>query len=165
MSDGVWGTLKPLDRSIHHLPSIFSGKPDPSLHRDRLKRLNLSAEEKQMKLVQRKAFQAEARDIQNLAKQFSIDAMQTFVDILHNPDSADAAKITAANAILDRAYGKAAMTTFNVNANLDAKPKELDGADLDKRIADAITRTERLTERETEEAAGEERPSNLREYN
>ncbi len=164
--DGIWGPPTPRGPRVkgrHHMKSLFSDKLDPSLHRDRLKRLNLSAEEQQMRLVQKKAFQAEARDLQNLAKQFSLKGMETCVAILDNPDSSDAAKLQAINMIWDRAYGKASMTTFNVNANIDANPKELDGADLDKRIAEAINNVEKKIAETNDE--GDERPINIREYN
>jgi hypothetical protein len=153
-------------RSVaRNLPSLFSGKPDPSLNRDRVKSLNLSKAELKMREEQRAAKSAEARDIQELARRFATDAMQALADVLTNPDSADSAKITAANSILDRAYGKAASTNLNVNANMDANPKDLDPGDLDRRIADTLMRVENLADKAHEEAKNSKRIINLRDYN
>ncbi len=167
---------QPLEKSkgAINLKSLFSDKPDPSVHKHRLKRRAMMAEqeckgmivaakEKNAMLMRKKDIAVEARDIQNLARQFAFDAMQALVDILRNPDSSDSSKITAANTLLDRGYGKAAMTTFNVNANLDAKPKELDGADLDKRIAEAITNVEKKLSEGRDESI--EKVINIKDYN
>jgi hypothetical protein len=148
-----------------HLRSLFSDRLDPSLNNDRLKRLRLSKKELKMREENRAAKAAEAKDIQSLARRFALDAMKALADVLANPNSADTAKITAANAILDRAYGKAASTNLNVNANMDANPRDLDPADLDRRIADTLTRVENLTELATKEVKGERRIINLRDYN
>jgi hypothetical protein len=162
-----------------NLKSVFSDKPDPSVHGHRLKRRANNPEkarqdyidefreknkEKAVTIVRRKTLAAEARDIQDLARQFSIRAMEELVNILDNPDAADSAKLTAINMILDRGYGKAAVTMLNLNASVDAKPSELDSTSLDKRIADAITRVEKLTGNNSEEL-NEEQPINIREYN
>lgn len=154
------------NRSVaRNLPSLFSGKPDPSLHRDRLKALRLSKAELKMREEQRVARSTEARDIQALARKFAYDAMQALADVLANPESPDSAKITAANAILDRAYGKAAATNLNVNANMDANPRDMDLKDLDRRIADTLSRVENLTDRAAEELKNGKKIINIRDYN
>ena len=149
-----------------HLPSVFSGLPDPSCHghkkeRDRLNKLK----ESQMAAERRKQIAAEARDIQELARRFAQDALQAMVDILDDPDSSGTNKLAAANSLLDRAYGKPAVTVHNTNTNIDAKLSDLDAKSLDQRIAETLNRVEKLTNGEAEAAEGEVRHSNLRKYN
>jgi hypothetical protein len=167
-SPSRWDPYNPrkIQKSVNrHIQSAFSNKPDPSLHADRIKRQNLSHEEVKMKIQRSKEIALEARDIQDLARQFSKKAMEVLVKILDNEDSSDTAKISAIGMIFDRGYGKAAMTQVNINANADSKLSELDAGSLDKRIAEAIDRVEKLTVGATEEGEGEERPINLRIYN
>jgi hypothetical protein len=45
-------------------------------------------------------------EVQELARQHTIDAVETLVSIMTNPKSAPAARVSAANALLDRGYGK-----------------------------------------------------------
>jgi hypothetical protein len=200
--------------------SLFSDKPDPSVHRHRMKRhvwgtrqmralhmkdsrdiVKMTTEEEykkahaelnkkkaiiariknnrlkeveaiqceyseaQMELRRKKEVAAEARDIQEIARGYTIDVMEALVNILKNPDSADTAKIAAGTVLLDRAYGKAPATNLNVNANMDANIKDLDSRDLDKRIAETLARVENITERASEEVKSEKRPADLRKYN
>ena len=159
-----------------NLPSIFSGLPDPAVHGHRLKRrANLAKQvrkeeiarlkEKHMSLVRKKTLGAEARDIQDLARQFAVEALQAMVDILDNPDASDSNKLAAANSLLDRAYGKSPVTNFNVNASVDAKPSDLDEKSLDRRLVDVLSKVEKLTGPAAKIETDEDRPSNLRKYN
>ena len=60
----------------------------------------------------RPAVVAEVRD---LAREHTTDAMKTLVSICKNPKAASAARVAAANAILDRGYGKAPQTVKMTN--------------------------------------------------
>jgi len=170
-------------KGIPNLKSVFSDKLDPSVHDHRLKRHLMKdrslrkdyenrrreqiriIDEVKMNMIRKKEVAMEARDLQDLARQFSRKAMETLVQILDNPDSSDNAKIAAIGMLWDRGFGKAAQTQVNINANADAKPSELDVTSLDRRIADAIHRVEKLTDRTSEEGTSEKRPSDLRKYN
>ena len=47
-------------------------------------------------------------DVQQLARQLTTDAIETLASIMRNTEAAPAARVAAANAILDRGYGKPA---------------------------------------------------------
>jgi hypothetical protein len=44
--------------------------------------------------------------VKELAREHTAEAIETLVSIMTNPKSADAARVSAANALLDRGYGK-----------------------------------------------------------
>jgi hypothetical protein len=46
-------------------------------------------------------------DVQELARQHTTTAVETFVSIMTNSKAPPAARVSAANALLDRGYGKA----------------------------------------------------------
>lgn len=46
------------------------------------------------------------RELRDMAKDHCADALQVLVDIAKSQTSSDAARVSAANAILDRGYGK-----------------------------------------------------------
>ena len=159
-----------------NLISVFSDKPDPSVHGHRLKRTKNHAEkmkraqvrvidEVQMEAFRKKNLALEARDLQDLCRQFTLKATETLIQILDNPDASDGSKLKAIEMLWDRGFGKAAQTQVNINANADAKPSELDSASLDKRIAEALNKVEKITNRISKEGTSEERPSDLRKYN
>jgi len=50
----------------------------------------------------------QSQRLSELAKTYTEDALQTLVDVARN-GRADAARVSAANALLDRAYGKPAV--------------------------------------------------------
>lgn len=56
--------------------------------------------------------------IKELAQQHTEIAIKTLVDIAGNPNANDSARVQAANAILDRAYGKPAQHVENLNMNI-----------------------------------------------
>jgi hypothetical protein len=121
--------------------------------------------EEAKKIKRREVLAREARDIQDLARGFSEEAMEIAMQIARNEHAADSARLQAIAMVHDRAYGKAAITSINTNINANAKPSEINGADLDKRITEAISRIERLARREEQEAESQERPTHLRVYN
>src|SRR6476469_9121262 len=45
-------------------------------------------------------------EVKELARAHTAEAIQTLVSIMTNPNSAPAARVSAANALLDRGYGK-----------------------------------------------------------
>src|SRR6476620_4079056 len=45
-------------------------------------------------------------EVKELAREHTAQAIQTLVSIMTNPKSAPAARVSAANALLDRSYGK-----------------------------------------------------------
>src|SRR6476660_3655083 len=47
-------------------------------------------------------------EVKELAKEHTVEAIQTLVSIMTNPKFAPAARVTAANALLDRGYGRPA---------------------------------------------------------
>ncbi len=163
-------------RGTPNLPSVFSDKSDPSVHGHRLKRRKNHAEkmrraqvrvidEVQMEAFRKKNLAMEARDLQDLCRQFTLKATETLIEILDNPDASDGSKLKAIEMLWDRGYGKAAQTQVNINASADTKPSELDDKSLDKRITDALNRVEKLASGETEEGKSEDRPTDLRKYN
>jgi len=169
---------RPFERlkGIPNLTSVFSDKSDPSVHGHRLKRRKNHAEkmrqaqmrvidEVQMEAFRKKNLAMEARDLQDLCRQFTLKAVETLIQILDDPDAAPSAKLQAINTLWDRGYGKPAQTQVNINASADTKPSELDAQSLDRRITDALSRVERLTNGETKETEGEKQPINIREYN
>jgi hypothetical protein len=55
--------------------------------------------------------------IRDLARQYTEDAVQTLVTIAKDPKSSESARVQAAIALLDRAWGKPPQFTENVNVN------------------------------------------------
>lgn len=162
-----------LKNQVKHQKSLFSDKLDPSLHRSkrwREKQAKIAngtynPEEEKMAEIVRKKRCIEAREIQELARQNADDMMKVIMDIAKNDELQPSARLQAANIILDRAYGKAAVTTLNINADMNTNPRDLDDAGLSKRIAETIANIERLRDMEAKTIEGEARPLNLREYN
>lgn len=149
-----------------HLKSLFSDKLDPSCHRHKKERDRLKGieEDKTMVAERRKSIALEYKDMQDIARRHVEEVMEAFINILRDPDASPAVKVSAGNAILDRAHGKAATTNLNINANADSKPADLSDAELSKRIERNLSALEgqRGTSEETE---GEERPTDIRKYN
>jgi hypothetical protein len=59
-------------------------------------------------------------EVRELAREHTADAIQTLVSIMTNPKSAPAARVSAANALLDRGYGKPPQHITGQNANFVA---------------------------------------------
>lgn len=122
--------------------------------------------EKPMKYTKDELLTAmEAREMVDLARQKARKAMKVYEDVIDAETAADTAKIQAANAILDRAYGKATQTSVNTQVNADGKPTEIDDKELTRRIDEAVQRVEAVTRRTPEAPASEDRPSDLRKLN
>ena len=64
-------------------------------------------------------------EVKELAKEHTVEAIQTLVSIMTNPKFAPAARVTAANALLDRGYGRPAQhITGDVAASYVARLPE-----------------------------------------
>lgn len=61
-------------------------------------------------------------DVREAAQAFTVDALKTLAEVMRNSES-DAARVSAANAILDRAHGKPAQAV-RVGQDEDAGPIE-----------------------------------------
>ena len=57
-------------------------------------------------------------EVKELAREHTAEAVQTLVSIMTNPKSAPAARVSAANALLDRGYGKPPSGTSLVRVGL-----------------------------------------------
>lgn len=57
------------------------------------------------------------KEISSIAKEHAESALQTLVSIAQSSDEAAAARVSAANSILDRAYGKPVQQNYNQNEN------------------------------------------------
>lgn len=107
----------------------------------------------------------EAREIQEIARQRAVSAMNRLAEIIDNPASKDSDAIAAIAVTLDRAYGKATQT--NVNANLDAngQNKDISATELNQRIEKALKRVAELTGGKPEAPPSKDRPADLRKRN
>lgn len=107
----------------------------------------------------------EHREIQEIARMYAKDAIEALGEMLTSETVADTAKIAAANTVFDRAFGKPMQTNLNASLNPDGKPNEIDGRELDKRIAETIQRVDSITKRTREKIVSPERPVDLRKLN
>jgi hypothetical protein len=119
---------------------------------------------KRVQLEVKKAIALEAHELQQLARENASLAMQTLIEISSNNRAPEATRIAASVSILDRAYGKASQTSITANVS-NGKTKDLDGAELDKRINDTLKRVEAVTNRTPKAGTSKERPADLRKLN
>ena len=120
---------------------------------------------KALKKIDKIAKTATAAEIQERARKAGIYAIKAMEEIVKNPISTDVARISAANTLLDRGYGKAVQATVNTQVNPDGAPTEISQQELDRRIKETITRIEGLTTRKRETLKSEERPVDIRKLN
>jgi Family of unknown function (DUF5681) len=67
-------------------------------------------------------------DVQELARQYTAEAVETLAAIMRDKEAPAAARALASNSILDRAYGRPQQT---VNANVASRPvREMSDAEL-----------------------------------
>ena len=104
-------------------------------------------------------------EIQEAARKAGKYAISALEDIVRSRISTDVARISAAQTLLDRGYGRPTQTSVNATVNTDGKPTEVTQQELDRRIKETITRIEGLTKRKREKIEGEEPPADLRKYN
>ena len=117
-----------------------------------------------VKLEEKKAVALEAHELQQMARENATLAMETLIEISKSKRSPETTRIAASAVILDRAYGKASQTSITARVT-DGKTSEIDGNELDTRIASTLKRVEALTRRTPKAPSSEERPSRLRLYN
>jgi TolA-binding protein len=104
----------------------------------------------------------EAREIQEMAKGFTADAMKRVHQIIEDQHAKDSDIIAAAQFLHDRAYGKATQTSISAQVDTNGKPTDIGAKELDARIKQALERVERITGGTAEEGKGEERPADVR---
>ena len=75
------------------------------------------------------------REIQELARQCSWEALEVLNGIMTDPENPPAARITAAIAILDRGWGKPAQAIQSTVTRVDVDPRSLTDAELAAIIA------------------------------
>lgn len=107
----------------------------------------------------------ELREIQEKARQYAEVAMDTLAEISQDKDAPSVARISASAVILDRAYGKAMQATVTAQVVDDVATAKMTEKELDERIRDTLVRVEKLATGEAEAEQGENRPTDLRQYN
>ena len=148
------------ERNAVYFVKGFKGKnPKAGPPNEKLRKLKMK-EEKRREVIKR-----EARDIQDIAREHTEHAMKVITEIMDNDAEVGSVRLQAAKEIMDRAHGKPTITTLNANLNSDVKVSEVDAADLDKRIANALNRIEKLAGREIKTIEGQAGPMNIREIN
>lgn len=85
----------------------------------------------------RGALNKATKDIREAAQEFSAQALQVLVNVATTGES-EAARVSAANAILDRAHGKPAQTvTADLNADVKARFEAVEWRIVDPTAASA----------------------------
>jgi len=74
-------------------------------------------------------------DIREAAQEYSQEALQILISVARNSDS-DAAKVAAANSVLDRAHGKPGQS-IELDANVSATVQEVRRTIVDPRHTDS----------------------------
>lgn len=105
------------------------------------------------------------RELQELCREKAEEIFDEIYKIVKSEQSADSAKLQAAQMLLDRAYGKATQTSVTAQVNADGKPSEIDDAELNTRIREALKRVERASSGEAKPSLSEDGPSDLRKLN
>ena len=104
-------------------------------------------------------------EIQEEARKYGADALKCLREIVNSKLASDVAKISAAQTLLDRGYGRPTQTNINAAVGTDGKATEVTQQELDRRVAETIENIERLTKRKREKIESEERPTDIRKYN
>jgi hypothetical protein len=104
----------------------------------------------------------EAREIQNRAREYAWSSMEELAEIIKDPNTPKAVKVSAIALMHERAYGKPNQVNVNANVSNTGKPNELGTDELDTRIATTLKRVEQLTERASQEAASPPQSSDVR---
>jgi hypothetical protein len=123
-----------------------------------------AAKERERRRKVRLTVAKEAREVQDMARQTAVQALEVIKDVLMNGER-DSDKLSAANIVLERAYGKSTQINVNDNVNRNGTKEEVSSAELDKRIETALGRVEELAGRKAKPAKGAHRPVNLRQRN
>jgi hypothetical protein len=102
-------------------------------------------------------------DIRSLARAHTETALNTLAGIMKQEDAPPAARVAAANSLLDRGWGKPVQPIDDVTD--ERKLNDLSSTELDARIADLLGRVESLAGGTAGEAQGKERSSDVRKFN
>lgn len=77
-------------------------------------------------------------ELKGLAQQHTEDALKTLVEIMLSAESSDKARVAAANAILDRGFGKPHQS---IDAEITGTIADITDDELDKRIIEIARQT------------------------
>ena len=77
-------------------------------------------------------------ELKGLAQRHTEDALKTLVEIMLSAESSDKARVAAANAILDRGFGKPHQS---IDAEIAGTIADITDEELDKRIAEIARQT------------------------
>ena len=85
----------------------------------------------------KKAYTGQAMNIAKLAQDYGPDALRTLAEVMNNGDASDAARVAAANALLDRGFGRPPQS-------LNVKPEVRHSIDLTKLTDEELAIMERI---------------------
>jgi hypothetical protein len=103
-------------------------------------------------------------DIRSLARSHGPAALKTLAGIMNEKDAPPAARVAAANSLLDRGWGKA-VQPVDATINDERSVNDLSSTELDARIAAILVRLESLAGGAPGAVEGEERSSDVRQLN
>jgi hypothetical protein len=103
-----------------------------------------------------------AREIQQIALNNSAKAMRVAVEVMDDKRSKGSERLAAVEIVLNRAAGRPTQTNINASIDTNAPPHEASAKELDQRIAETLTRIERVTGRAPKKAPRERRSINIR---
>lgn len=144
----TWG----IHERKHRGERVQTGKHKQAIKRAKRERIRLNT-------------MREAREIMNIARQYAEEAMHKLAEIIANPQPNDQVAVSAINALLERAYGKATATMINATMDVTGKAQDVTGKELDTRIKETLARVEELTGGAREAPPSEERPTDIRKLN
>lgn len=105
----------------------------------------------------------ELKEIQELARKSAPAAIAALAQIAESGES-ESARVSAATALLDRAYGKP-VQQIDANINDERQIGDLTGAEIDNRIADALAAIEAITGGTSGKVKGKNQSDNVRKLN
>lgn len=143
-------------RRARYRATYFNLKLKPALREAALRR-------KRAILKEKKAIALEQHELQQIARENATLAMNTLTEIARNKRAPEATRIAASSVILDRAYGKASQTSITASVT-NGKESDITGAELDKRISQALKRVEDLTNRTPKTRTRKKRSADLRKH-
>lgn len=103
-----------------------------------------------------------ARELKELCATKARRAIKVLEAIMESDRAPDQARITAAQALIERAFGKATQMNVTAMVESDAKASEIDDKTLSTRIDETIARIERIAGGETKPPQREKRSINVR---
>jgi hypothetical protein len=96
---------------------LFSNRPDPSLHGDRLKRRGITGDYAIYRITdpERRGAAIGRLDAKNLAREYGLLALWTLISIALDPTIPATSRVKAVESILDRAYGRPITPMINIS--------------------------------------------------